>query len=135
MAKLAIKTNLLCGIVFITILSLFSRPIIGLFIKDTETAILDMASQGAIFASIAFLFNGFNIFSASYFTAIDRADISLLIAALRGLVFLAPLILLMPKIWGIDGIWFTIPIAEMCTAIVAFILIRKNITEKLKYDR
>lgn len=134
-AKLAIKTNLLCGIFFITMLALFSRPIIGLFIKDTETAILDMSSQGAIFASLAFIFNGFNIFSASYFTAIDRPDFSLLIAALRGLVLLAPLILLMPKIWGIDGIWFTIPIAEMCTAIVTFILIRKNITEKLKYDR
>lgn len=124
-AGMAIKTNLLCGIFFIAVLILFSRPIVGIFVDASETAVLDMASRGAILASIAFLFNGFNIYATSYFTAIDRPDFSLLIAALRGLIFLAPLILLLPKIWGIDGIWITTPIAEVATAIIALLLIKK----------
>lgn len=124
--QMAIKTNLLCGLFFIVLLSLFGRSIVSVFFDASETAVLDMASHGAILASLAFLFNGFNIYVTSYFTAIDRPDLSLLIAALRGLVFLAPLILLLPKLWGIDGIWVTTPIAEMVTAVVAIILLIKH---------
>lgn len=128
---LAIKTNLCCGVFFIAVLGLFGASIIGIFIDVSETAVLDMASHGALLASLAFLFNGFNIYAASYFTAIDRPDLSLLIAALRGLVLLAPLILLLPKTWGIDGIWLTTPLAEMATAIVAIFLMRKHSKNQL----
>lgn len=130
--KLAIKTNLICGIFFILILVFFSRHIIGLFLDSSEHEILLMASHGAIIASLAFLFNGYNIFAASYFTAIDRPDISLLIAALRGLVLIPPLIILLPKVLDIDGIWFATPIAELTTAIVTFFLMKKSISDKLK---
>lgn len=122
---MAIKTNLLCGVLFIAILGLFSRSLVGIFVDTSETSVLDMASSGAILVSLAFLFNGFNIFATSYFTAIDRPDLSLLIATLRGLIFLAPLILLLPKLWGIDGIWITTPIAELLTALVTFVLLFK----------
>lgn len=123
--RMAIKTNLLCGLFFIAILAVFSRPIVGIFFDPSETTLLEMASHGAILVSLAFLFNGFNIYVTSYFTAIDRPDLSLLIATLRGLVFLAPLILLLPKLWGIDGIWITTPITELVTAAVAlFLMIR-----------
>lgn len=125
-SRMAIKTNLFCGIFFIALLAILGRPIVGIFVDASETAVLDMASHGAILASIAFLFNGFNIYVTSYFTAIDRPDLSLLIAALRGLIFLAPLILLLPKLWGIDGIWVTTPIAELVTAAIAITLIIKH---------
>lgn len=124
--RLAIKTNLLCGVFFIALLSLFGRTIVGIFISPSETAVLDIASHGAIIASLAFLFNGLNIYVSSYFTAIDRPDLSLLVAALRGIVFLAPLILLLPRLWGIDGIWITTPIAELATAIVAVTLMIRH---------
>lgn len=116
---LAIRTNFLCGLFFMLILCLFSRPIIGLFIDASEINVLEMASRGAMLISTVFLFNGFNIFAASYFTAIDRPAYSLLVAALRGLIFLAPLILLMPGWMGIDGIWLATPIAEFMTATIA----------------
>lgn len=131
---LAIKTNLLSGIFFIMLLCLFSRPIVGLFVDESETAVLDMASHGAIVTSLAFLFNGYNIFAASYFTAIDRPELSLLVASLRGLVFLVPLILFLPRIWGIDGIWLTIPIAELATALFTFILIKSNRASEYKIN-
>lgn len=124
--KIAVRTNLLCGLFFIALLVFMGRFIAGIFVDATETTVLEMTSHGAVLASLAFLFNGFNIYTTSYFTAIDRPDLSLLIATLRGLIFLAPLILLLPKAWGIEGIWFTTPIAELLTAVVAYILLRIN---------
>lgn len=123
---IAIRSNLVCGVFFISLLILFGRDIIGIFIDESETAVLEMASHGAVLTSLAFLFNGFNIYVTSFFTAIDRPSLSLLIAALRGLIFLAPLILLLPMAWGIDGIWATTPIAEFATAVIAIILMRKH---------
>lgn len=123
---LAIRTNLYSGIFFLLLMSLLSRPIVSLFLVSSEIQVLEMAARGAVLASFAFLFNGFNIFAASYFTAIDRPGLSLLIAALRGLLFLVPLIIVLPGIWGLDGIWITTPLAEVATAIVAAVLIRKQ---------
>lgn len=125
-SHMAIKANLLCGLFFILLLVFMGRPIVGIFLDASETAVLDMAARGAMLASCAFLFNGFNIFVTSYFTAIDRPDLSLLIAALRGLVLLAPLILLLPEVWGIDGIWVTTPLAELLTAVVALTMMIRH---------
>lgn len=129
--SMAVKTNLLCGLFFIVVLYLLGRTIVGIFVDASETEVLDMAAHGATLASLAFLFNGFNIYVTSYFTAIDRPALSLLIATLRGLVLLAPLILLLPKVWGVNGIWFAMPLAELGTAVVSFILLRTS----MKYDK
>lgn len=129
--RMAVKTNLICGLFFITVLYLLGRAIVGIFVDASETVVLDMAAHGAVLASLAFLFNGFNIYVTSYFTAIDRPALSLLIAALRGLMLLAPLILLLPKVWGVNGIWFAMPLAELVTAVVSFILLRTS----MKYNK
>lgn len=132
--NLAIRTNLYSGIFFILVLCFCGRGILGFFLDHSETEVLDMASRGAVITSIAFLFNGFNIFAASYFTAIDRPDLSLLVAGLRGLFFLVPLILILPVIWGMDGIWFTTPIAELGTALVAGVIIIRHIRHLNHYE-
>lgn len=123
--KLAIKTNFFCGIFFMMLLCLFSEQIIEIFIDSSEVDVINMASHGAKLVSLVFLFNGFNIFAASYFTAIDRPDLSLLVASLRGLIFLVAGIMLLPGFFGVNGIWISTPIAEFATAILTiFILMR-----------
>lgn len=134
--RMALFTNLLFGLLFMVILCFYARFIVGIFVDTSEILVLDIAARGAVLVSFSFLFNGVNIYITSYFTAIDRPAISLLIAILRGLLFLAPLILFLPKIWGVDGIWVTTPIAEFATSIVSVILlIRYNKKQNIKRKR
>ena len=59
-----------------------------------------------------FLFSGFNIFASALFSALSNGKISALISFLRTFVFIIGAILLLPILWGGDGIWLAIPVAE-----------------------
>lgn len=122
--KIVIHTALIIGVVFLFLLWVCGEPIISLFFDESGQSVTNLAMHGAKIIGFAFLLNGFNIFAASFFTAIDNAKLSLIIAALRGLVFISLGILVLPRIWGITGIWLSIPFAELMTAIVSALLLR-----------
>ena len=127
--RLVLKTNIVCGVSFWLVLWLGGRAIVGLFIDPSEVHIVDLAARGARIVAFAFLFNGFNIFAASYFTAVDKPAHSLLIAGLRGLVFLVIGVLALPVWFHIDGIWLATVMAEIPTALIAWILLKGHSTK------
>lgn len=118
--KLAARTNSLIGIGLFLLLLLFGEQVIGLFFKDHGSEAFEIASRGVSIYCFAFLLCGLNILASSYFTAIGNAKISIIISALRGLVFVGIGILVLPAVFGIDAIWYDVPIAEICTLSVSF---------------
>lgn len=124
--KLAARTNSLIGIGLFLLL-LFGEQVIGLFFKDHGSEAFEIASRGVSIYCFAFLLCGLNILASSYFTAIGNAKISIIISALRGLVFVGIGILVLPTVFGIDAIWYDVPIAEICTLSVSFWLVRRSL--------
>lgn len=125
--KLAAKTNTIIGVTLFLGLFLFGEQIIGLFFKNEESKAIEIASYGISIYSFAFLLIGLNILSSSYFTAIGNAKLSIVISALRGLVFVVAGILILPSFFGIEAIWYDIPIAEICTLSISFWLVRRSL--------
>lgn len=125
--KLAARTNSLIGIGLFLLLLLFGEQVIGLFFKDHGSEAFEIASRGVSIYCFAFLLCGLNILASSYFTAIGNAKISIIISALRGLVFVGIGILVLPAMFGIDAIWYDVPIAEICTLSVSFWLVRRSL--------
>ena len=124
-AQLATKSNLVVGVVLILVLWILGRQIIGIFISPSEIHVTELAVSGIRIVSLAFLFNGFNLFTSSFFTAVDNAFLSLLVGAMRGLIFLAIGIFTLPHLWGVTGIWLTVPIAETITILIVFYLLKR----------
>lgn len=124
-SRLAVRSNLMVGVALMLAMWVFGRQIIGLFIDPVETHVTELAVSGAHIVSLAFLFNGFNLFAASFFTAVDEAFLSLLTGAMRGLVFLVIGIFTLPHLWGVTGIWLTTPVAEIVTLLVVSVLMRR----------
>lgn len=124
--RLAAKTNFIVGGVLFLLLFFWGNLIISLFLKSSETDTLAIASYGVSVYSFAFLLNGLNILASSYFTAIGNAKVSIIISMLRGLVFVAIGILVYPFVFGINAIWYNIPVAEFCTLFVSAWLVRKS---------
>lgn len=124
--KLAAKTNLMIGSLLFLLLFFLGDRIISLFLKSGETDTLAIASYGVSIYSFAFLLNGLNILASSYFTAIGNAKVSIIISMLRGLVFVAIGILVYPFVFGINAIWYDIPVAEFCTFFVSVWLVRRS---------
>jgi len=90
---------------------LFVRPLLALFIPRGGQ-VYDLAYRGYMVFVWNFLFSGFNIFASALFSALSNGKISALISFLRTFVFIIGAILLLPILWGGDGIWLAIPVAE-----------------------
>ena len=127
--KASIIVNLLIGIIIFIVMEMFSQPLINVFLKDGKS-VLEMATTGAKIYGIAFLFNGVNILISSYFTAIDDPMSSIIVAASRGLLFIAVGIFILPYIFGINGIWGSIVFAEVITISICFKLLKNRIKKK-----
>jgi len=130
--KVAFKTNFIIGSVFLVFLWTFGEYIFTVFLDDSSQQVIDMAVNGSRIMGFAFLLNGFNIFTASFFTALDKAKWSLVISSCRGLIFIVIGITVLPLILGTNGIWMTVAVAELCTALISFYLIKKVVYKSHK---
>ena len=68
---------------------------------------------------------GFNIFASGLFTALSNGRISAILSFLRTFVFLLLTILLLPLLLEVNGVWLSIPAAELMALVVALIYILK----------
>ncbi|MDO4880075.1 MAG: MATE family efflux transporter [Capnocytophaga sp.] len=118
------KTNAVIGLVVFIILQFFGEMIISLFLKNAHSHVAEIAHEGLRIFSFVFLINGFNILVTSFFTSIGNALGSIIVASLRGIVFIGLGMLILPQILGEKGIWLTLAFAEYLTLIVTIILLR-----------
>ena len=78
--------------------------------------------------SFAFILSGINIFTSSFFTALNNGGVSAAISFSRTLVFQMLSVLILPMLLGIDGIWMAITVAEVCACLISviFLFAKKN---------
>ena len=92
-------------------------PLSDLFV-GYDADLLALTRRGFVFYSFSFLFAGICIFGSSFFTALNNGLVSALISFLRTLVFQVAAVLLLPLIFGIDGVWISIVAAEFVAFLV-----------------
>ena len=104
-----------------------SKPLSLLF-TGYDPELLALTTRAFFIFSFSFLFSGFAIFFSGFFTALNDGLTSAVISFLRTLVFQIIAVLTLPLIFGIDGVWISMIIAEFLAVIVGIILliIKKN---------
>lgn len=123
--KFSLKISFFIGVVTFLVLFLFGENLINLFVSS-DPSVVTLASQGSKLYALAFILNGFNTICSSYFTAIGYAKESVIIALSRGLIFIFLGISIIPLLIGINGVWLTVPFAEVMTFAICYYLISKN---------
>lgn len=106
-----------CDVAMFLMGELLGKPLSRMFVGYDAT-LLDITSRAFFIFSFSFLFSGLCIFGSSFFTALNDGLTSALISFLRTLVFQVAAVLLLPKLWGLDGIWLSIVAAEVMALIV-----------------
>ncbi len=87
--------------------------------------VFQLAKYGFAIFSFSFLCTGMNIFASALFTAFSNGKVSAILSFLRTFVFLVACLVLLPLLWGVDGIWLAVPIAEAMALLVSvYCLIR-----------
>ena len=101
---------------------ILARPLSRMF-AAYDRDLLNLTTRAFAIYSFSFLFSGFGIMGASFFTALNNGFISALQFFLRTMVFQVVTVLLFPLFLGVDGIWLSIVAAEFLAAAVAFLLL------------
>lgn len=96
---------------------LLALPLSRLFV-GYDQALLALTLRGFRRYSFSFLFSGLAIFGSSFFTALNDGLVSALISFMRTLVFQVVAVLLLPLLWGLDGIWAATAAAELLAVAV-----------------
>jgi Na+-driven multidrug efflux pump len=68
---------------------------------------------------------GYQIVITHFFQSIGKAKVSIFLSLSRQLLFLMPILLVLPRFFGLDGVWFALPSSDLIAAIVAFAIMRK----------
>ena len=90
---------------------LLAEPLAEIFV-GYDPGLMEMTIRGFWIYSLSFLLCGFNIFGSSLFTALNNGLISAVISFVRTLVCQIAAVMLLPLIFGLDGIWWAIVISE-----------------------
>ena len=127
--KKSLRLILVTSVVMTGLAEISSKLLASIFVSyDVE--LLEMTTRAIRLFSLAYIISGFNIFASSFFTALNNGVVSGVISFLRTLVFGIAMILLLPLIIGIDGLWLAVVFAEILALIVSFIFLKVN---KKKY--
>lgn len=106
------------------VLLFFTTPLVRLFNNDTR-----LINEGVPLIRIIIVFLpiiGFQIVGASLFQAIGKAGPALILSMSRQILFLIPLLLVLPLFFGLVGIFYAFPISDLLSAVVTgFWLLRE----------
>ena len=101
-----------------------ARPLSGIFV-GYDSQLLEMTIRGFIIYGLSFLLCGFNIFGSSLFTALNNGLISAVISFVRTVIFQTVAVLVLPMIFGLDGIWWAIVAAEFVALVLTVVCFAK----------
>lgn len=115
------------GIAMVAAAELSAIPLAKIFV-GYDAELMALTVSGFRIFTVSFLFMGFAIFSSGFFTALNDGLTSALISFLRTLVFQIAAVLLLPMIWGIDGVWISIVVAEVMAVVISavFLVLRQK---------
>ncbi len=116
--------------VAMTVLSqIIAYPLAKIFV-GYKPELFELTIHAFRIYAISFMLSGFNIYGSSFFTALNNGIVSAVISFLRTLLFQIVMVIFIPMIFGLNGIWVSIIFAELLALFVTMFFIFRN---KSKY--
>ncbi len=125
--RLALATACICGVVISAGMWAGASALTSIFLSPTEAA-WSVTVYGLPILGICALFFAPNITFIGYYQSREQAGLSIFYMLLRGVIFMLPGFILLPRFIGVAGLWLAIPVSEMLTlAVIALgYLLRKK---------
>lgn len=104
---------------------LIPRTVVSIFTDDLELIELSVNGMRIVFLSYPIV--GFQMVTANFFQSIGMVNKSIFMSLSRQLLFLLPCLLIFPYFWGINGIWYSMPVADTISSIIAGVLLVRQL--------
>lgn len=120
-----VKKTVRIGIVAATVVALAStalvqilpEPLVRLF-NTEDPRLFELAVNGMRIFTLALPVVGFQIVAANFFQSIGKARVATFLSLLRQLILLAPLLVLLPPWFGLNGVWMATPISDFGSSLI-----------------
>lgn len=127
------KSNVLIitASILLAIIAFFFAELFAKIFASKDISLMSITVRAFHFYAISVLFSGFSIFGSAFFTALNNGVVSALISFLRTLLFQVATVLILPIFFDLNGVWYSMFLAEILATIVTLIF---YITNKKKYN-
>lgn len=123
--NLAMKVAIVISILTIIVLNIFGKNFLAVFLGNDVSLLAQGVVAIAIYYSL-FMFTGINTIIMYYFQSMECSKLATCVSILRGFVYPVVLLLILPKIFGIYGIWFMVSLAELLTFLTVYPFAKKQ---------
>lgn len=93
----------------------------------TDAELIGKAGDGMRLVVMVFPVIGMQIVTVSFFQSIGHVGKSIFLSLTRQLLFLVPLLFILPRFYGLSGVWLSMPVADAISAVLAIVLLMKEI--------
>lgn len=134
--KYAVIANACISIFGFIVVELFPVQIIQIFNK-TDSKLTALGSNGLSIFLAMILFVGPQTSCVNYFQSVGKAKKSMVLSLMRQVILLIPLTLILPRFFGLNGVWMAGPTSDFISSMLAFIFIvseMKNLNKLGKSD-
>lgn len=131
--KETIKKSFLFGSVLGTIIFLFvivfKEQVIAIFTADTT--LLNDTPNAMLIVFLASPIITMQLIGSAYFQSAGKAMPALFLTLLKQGIFLIPLAYILPKYYGLAGVWWSFPIADVLSTIITLIVLKREVDKNL----
>lgn len=120
--RYALLTSLLIAALLLAGAVLYHERIVAIFNTEGSRRIADMAQNGLLIYFSSFFFAGVNIVVILFFSATERAADAFAFSFARGFALVVPMVLLMSRLWGMNGVWAAIVSSEAAVVLMTLSL-------------
>jgi putative MATE family efflux protein len=119
---LAIKvSSIFCFFAFLFVF-VFPKQLIGIFTSDND--LLTYSMRALRIFILVFPLIGFQSIAGGFYQSLGRAKPALFISMLRQIVILIPLMIILPLFFGLNGLYYSFPIADTVAVIITFFVFK-----------
>ena len=111
-----------CALCMVAAAEVLAVPLSKIFV-GYDAELMELTVSGFRIFAISFPFMGYAIFASGFFTALNDGLTSALISFLRTLVFQVGAVMLLPLVWGINGVWSSVIVAEFMAVVFSGIFL------------
>ena len=123
--KHSIILLVISSVIMTLLAEVLAKYLAGIFVSY-DKQLLELTTTAIRIYSVSYLISELNIFASSFFTALNNGFVSAAISFLRMFLFLIIMILLLPVIIGINGIWIAVTAAESLALVVSVVFVIIN---------
>ena len=123
--KLSVISATTIFVVGFLLIQIIPNVLVGMFNKDAQ--LMDITIKGLKKYSLGLPLIALSIVGTNYIQSTGKAKVAMVLSLLRQVILLIPMIIILPKFLGIDGVWFAQPVSDIIAAIITSVILFKDI--------